>query len=77
MRTTVILKDELVEQARKLSREKRLSSLLNTCLEDWIRQHTRKEIEARLAREYREGRSESARVSRDFGAVDREGWPTW
>ena len=77
MRTTVILKDELVEQARKLSREKTLSGLLNACLADWIQQHTRKEIEDRLAREYREGQSESVRVSRDFGAVDREGWPSW
>ena len=77
MRTTVILKDELVEQARKLSREKTLSGLLNTCLADWIRQHTRKEIEARLAREYREGQAESARVSRDFAAADQEGWPSW
>ena len=77
MRTTVILKDELVEQARKLSREKTLSGLLNTCLADWIRQHTRKEIEDRLAREYRAGQAESTRVSREFGAVDREGWPSW
>ncbi len=77
MRTTVILKDELVERARKLSRERTLSGLLNTCLADWIHEHTRKEIEDRLAREYREGQTESARVSRDFGAVDREGWPSW
>jgi len=77
VRTTVILKDELVEQARKLSREKTLSGLLNAFLADWIQQHTRKEIEARLAREYREGQAESGRVSRDFGAVDREGWPSW
>ena len=77
MRTTVILKDELVEQAQKLSREKTLSGLLNTCLADWIRQRTRKEIEDRLAREYRAGQAESSRVSRDFGTVDREGWPSW
>ena len=77
MRTTVILKDELVEQARKLSREKTLSGLLNTCLADWIRQHTRREIEARLAKEYREGQAESTRVSRDFALADQEGWPSW
>jgi len=77
VRTTVVLKDELVEQARKLSREKTLSGLLNTCLADWIRQHTRKEIEDRLAREYREGQAESTRVGRDFAAADQEGWPSW
>ena len=77
MRTTVILKDELVVRARKLSREKTLSGLLNTCLADWIRQHSRKEIEARLVREYREGEAESTQVSRDFAAPDQEGWPSW
>jgi hypothetical protein len=77
MRTTVILKDELVAKAKKLSREKTLSGLLNSCLADWIAQHSRKEIEARLADEYREGNAESRRVSRDFAAVDKEGWPSW
>ena len=77
MRTTVVLKDELVAHAKKLSKEKSLSGLLNVCLADWIRQHTREEIEARLAREYREGEAESTRVSRDFAAADQEGWPSW
>ena len=76
MRTTVILKDELVARAKKLSREKTLSGLLNVCLADWIRQHTRREIESRLAREYREGEAESTKVSRDFAAADQEGWPS-
>lgn len=77
MRTTVVLRDELVAKARKLSREKTLSGLLNTCLADWIAQHSRKEIETRLADEYRQGRAESRRVSSDFAAVDKEGWPSW
>lgn len=77
MRTTVVLKDELVARAKKLSQEKTLSGLLNLCLADWIRQHTRKEIEARLAREYREGEAESTKVSRGFAAADQEGWPSW
>ncbi len=77
MRTTVVLKDELVAKARELSKEKTLSGLLNTCLAEWIAQHSRKEIEIRLADEYRQGRVESRRVSRDFAAADREGWPSW
>jgi hypothetical protein len=77
MRTTVVLKDDLVAKARALSKEKTLSGLLNTCLSDWIAQHSRKKIEARLAEEYRQGRAESRRVSRDFAAVDKEGWPSW
>jgi hypothetical protein len=77
VRTSVVLKDELVAQAKKLSKEKTLSGLLNVCLADWIRQHRRKEIEARLALEYREGNAESKTISRDFAAVDREGWPSW
>jgi hypothetical protein len=77
MRTTVVLKDDLVAKAKKLSREKTLSGLLNSCLADWIAQHSRKEIEARLAEEYREGDAESRRVSHDFAAVDKEGWPSW
>jgi len=36
MRTTVILKDDLVKKAKKLSGERTLSALLNTCLADWI-----------------------------------------
>lgn len=77
MRTTVLLKDELVARAKKLSKEKTLSGLLNSCLADWIRQHGRKELEARLALEYREGSAESRRIGRDFGAIDKEGWPSW
>lgn len=77
MRTTVVLKDELVLRAKKLSKEKTLSGLLNACLADWIGQHSRKEIEARLALEYREGNAESQPISRDFAAIDQEGWPSW
>ena len=77
MRTSVVLRDDLVAAARKLSKEKTLSGLLNTCLADWIAQHSRREIEARLAREYRGAGAESLRVSRDFALVDREGWPRW
>jgi hypothetical protein len=77
MRTTVILKDELVTRAKRLSKEKTLSGLLNSCLADWIAQHSQKEIEGRLATEYRNGAAESNRVSRDFAALDREGWPSW
>lgn len=77
MRTTVVLKDELVEKAKKLSGEKTLSGILNACLADWIAQHSRREIEARLAREYRDGYKESRRVTRDFVSVDKEGWPSW
>lgn len=77
MRTTVVLKDDLVAKARELSKAKTLSGLLNSCLADWIGQHNRQEIEARLATEYRQGRTESRRISRDFASVDKEGWPSW
>jgi hypothetical protein len=77
VRTTVLLKDELVARARQLSREKTLSGLLNRCLAEWIAQHDRREVEARLAKEYREGYAESRRVNRSFSRVDREGWPVW
>ena len=72
-----MLKDELVAQAKRLSKEKTLSGLLNSCLADWIAQHSRQEIEARLAEEYRKGQAESQRVSRDFSSLDREGWRSW
>jgi len=77
MRTTVVLKDDLVARARELSKAKTLSGLLNSCLADWVSRHSRQEIEARLAAEYRDGRAESRRVSRDFASVDKEGWPSW
>ena len=77
MRTTVMLKDDLVARARELSKAKTLSGLLNSCLADWVSRHSRQEIEARLAAEYRDGRAESRRVNRDFAAVDKEGWPSW
>jgi hypothetical protein len=77
MRTTVILKDELVKKAKKLSGETTLSGLLNSCLAEWIAQHDRKELKARLVEEYRSGRQESRRTSRAFARVDKEGWPSW
>ncbi len=77
MRTTVVLKDELVKEAKRLSREKTLSGLLNTCLADWVAQHSRRQLTKRLFEEYRAGSDESRRVSRDFGSIDKEGWPSW
>jgi hypothetical protein len=77
MRTTVVLKDDLVKKARKLSRDTTLSGLLNTCLAEWIAQHSRRELKARLVEEYRSGRQESRRVTREFTHSDKEGWPSW
>jgi hypothetical protein len=77
MRTTVVLKDELVRKAKKLSGETTLSGLLNSCLAEWIAQHGRKELRARLVEEYRSGRQEARRTSRAFARVDKEGWPSW
>jgi len=77
MRTTVVLKDDLVKKAKKLSPETTLSGLLNSCLADWIAQHGRRHLKARLIEEYRSGRQESHRVSREFAQSDKEGWPSW
>jgi len=77
MRTTVVLKDDLVKKAKKLSGETTLSGLLNNCLAEWIAQHSRKELRARLLEEYRSGRQKGRRVSREFGHVDKEGWSSW
>jgi hypothetical protein len=77
MRTTVILRDDLVKKAKKLSRDSTLSALLNSCLAEWIAEHSRRELKSRLVEEYRAGRQESRRVSREFTRVDKEGWPSW
>jgi hypothetical protein len=77
MRTTVVLKDDLVRKAKKLSPETTLSGLLNSCLAHWIANHTRKELKARLVAEYRSARQESRRISREFSFLDKEGWPSW
>jgi hypothetical protein len=77
MRTTVVLKDDLVKKAKKLSGASTLSALLNSCLADWIAQHNRRDLKSRLLEEYRSGRQESRRISREFGHTDKEGWPSW
>jgi hypothetical protein len=77
MRTTVVLKDDLVKKAKKLSGASTLSALLNSCLADWIAQHSRRDLKARLLDEYRSGRQESRRISREFAHTDNEGWPSW
>ena len=77
MRTTVVLKDDLVKKAKKLSGETTLSALLNNCLAAWIAQHSAKELKSRLFHEYRAARQESSRVSREFVQIDKEGWPSW
>lgn len=48
---------------------------MNACLADRIAQHGWKELEARLAAEYREGEADARRAGRDFAAIDKEGWP--
>ena len=77
MRTTVVLKDDLVERARALSDERTLSGLLNRCLADWIARGRQREIEARLREEYALGAAESANTSREFADIDAEDWPEW
>ena len=77
MRTTVVLRDDLVKKAKRLSEQTTLSGLLNTCLADWIAQHSRRELKARLVEEYRSGWQESHRTSREFAHVDKEDWPLW
>jgi hypothetical protein len=77
MRTTVLLRDDLVKKAKKLSDERTLSGLLNSCLKEWIAQHSKRELKARLVEEYRSGRQESRRISREFSHVDKSGWPSW
>jgi Bacterial antitoxin of type II TA system, VapB len=77
VRTTVVLKDDLVKKAKKLAGETTLSALLNNCLADWIAQHSARELKSRLIDEYRAARKESRRVSRDFARIDDEGWPSW
>ncbi len=76
-RTTVILKDELVNRARELSDEKTLRGLLNACLSDWIAAHTQRALERQLRDEYVMGVAESGRVSRAFVAIDTEDWRSW
>lgn len=77
MRTTVVLKDELVSKAKQFSSEKTLSGLLNQCLAAWVRQHSSRELDARLSKEYQEGARESRIVAKSFTKLDREGWPEW
>jgi hypothetical protein len=77
MRTTVVLKDDLVKKAKKLAGDTTLSALLNNCLADWIAQHRARELKSRLLDEYRAANQESRRVSRDFARIDDEGWPSW
>jgi 4-alpha-glucanotransferase len=77
MRTTVILKDDLVKKARKLAGETTLSALLNNCLADWIAQHSTRELKSRLLDEYRSAREESSRIAREFAQIDKERWPSW
>ena len=77
MRTTVVLKDDLVSKARRLSPETTMSGLLNNCLAEWIARHSRRQLKSRLVAEYRSARQESRRISRDFAHVDKEGWPSW
>jgi len=77
MRTTVILKDDLVKKAKRLSGETTFSALLNDCLAAWIAQHRTKDLKSRLLNEYKAVRQESRRISRQFEEVDKEGWPSW
>lgn len=77
MRTTVILKDDLVKKAKKLSGEKTLSALLNNCLAAWIAQHSTRELKAHLLNEYKAARHDSGRIGREFAEIDKEGWPSW
>ena len=76
MRTTVVLKDDLVKQAKKLSGQSTLSGLLNDCLADWIARHDKRELRNRLIQEYRSSRHESRRISRSFTSIGKEGWPS-
>jgi len=77
MRVTVVIQDKLVAKAKKMFRKKTLSGLLNSCLADWIAQMSKRQLEARLTEKYRRSKTGRRRVSRDFAAVDKQGWPSW
>jgi putative antitoxin of VapBC-like toxin-antitoxin system len=77
MRTTVILKDDLVKKAKRLSGKTTLSALFNDCLAAWIAQHRTKDLKSRLLSEYKAVRQESRRISRQFEEVNKEAWPSW
>jgi hypothetical protein len=77
MRTTVVLRDDLVKKAKKLAGDTTLSALLNNCLADWIAQHSARQLKSRLLDEYRAAQEESRGVSREFRQIDKEGWPSW
>ena len=76
MRTTVVLKDDLVKKAKKLSDASTLSALLNRCLANSIAHQNRRDLKSRLLEEYRSGRQESRRISREFIHTDKESWPS-
>ena len=77
MRTTGVLKDNLVKKAKRLSPKTTMSGLLNRCLAEWIARHSRRELKSRLVAEYQSARQESRRISQDLTHVDKEGWPSW
>ncbi len=61
-------------RARKRLGKTTFRTGLKDLLAERCPRHSRKEIEARLADEYREGDAESHRVSHDFAAIDKEVW---
>ena len=77
MRTTVVIDDSLNTKLKGLSSKKGLSRFINQCLREHFEVKDKKRRMRDLEKAYQRAAKMGGKSSRDFDAVDIEGWPEW
>jgi len=74
VRLNVILPRDLVDSLNQIAGPRNRSRMISESVREYIRQRNKTELEKRLEEGYRVSAAENIAMTKEFEAVDLEGW---
>jgi metal-responsive CopG/Arc/MetJ family transcriptional regulator len=74
VRLNIILPKDLIESLNRIAGPRNRSRLISESIREYLRQRKNAELEKQLEEGYRASAKESIAVTKEFEAVDLEGW---
>ena len=74
VRLNVILPRDLVDSLNQIAGPRNRSRMISESIREYIRQRNKTELEKRLEEGYRVSAAENIAMTKEFEAVDLEGW---
>jgi len=74
VRLNVILPRDLVDSLNQIAGPRNRSRMISESVREYIRQRNKAELEKRLEEGYRVSAAENIAMTKEFEAVDLEGW---